>query len=228
MKVNVGELVLRLVLLWLIVAVLLFVPAGTMYWPVAWVFLGLLVVFQVALTLWMFKYSPGLLDERMVGLQGERRASGDALVTLLVGVVFVVWLAFVPLDAVRYHWSHVPLLLQIIGAVILVSSYYLFFIAYQANPYMSPAARIQEDRGQTVISSGPYAYVRHPTYTGVLLLVLGTTLMLGSWYGLIPGFIVVALFARRALLEENMLRQELAGYSDYMARVKYRLIPLVW
>jgi protein-S-isoprenylcysteine O-methyltransferase Ste14 len=88
--------------------------------------------------------------------------------------------------------------------------------------------RIQEERGQTVISTGPYHYVRHPMYTGGLFLFLGTPLLLGSWYGLLFALVMIPAGAVRAVLEERTLRKELPGYEAYMAQVKYRLIPHIW
>ncbi|HEX3641108.1 MAG TPA: isoprenylcysteine carboxylmethyltransferase family protein [Ktedonobacteraceae bacterium] len=87
--------------------------------------------------------------------------------------------------------------------------------------------RIQKDRGQTVVSTGPYHYVRHPMYAAALLLMFGTTLLLGSWYGLLLVLIFVGMIAGRAVLEERTLREELQGYDSYMAQVKYRLIPYI-
>ena len=114
------------------------------------------------------------------------------------------------------------------GAIILFCSFCVFYLAYKANPYLSPAIRIQKDRGQQVVSSGPYRYVRHPLYAGFMLFVPGTTLLLGSWYGLILGLVLVALTACRAVMEERALRDELKGYEEYMTKVKYRLIPFIW
>jgi protein-S-isoprenylcysteine O-methyltransferase Ste14 len=102
------------------------------------------------------------------------------------------------------------------------------FIAFRENSYASPVVRIQEDRGQTVISTGPYHYVRHPMYSGIVIFAIGTPLLLGSWYGALWGLIFVIILARRAVLEERTLREELPGYADYMAQVKYRLIPYIW
>jgi protein-S-isoprenylcysteine O-methyltransferase Ste14 len=144
----------------------------------------------------------------------------------LVG--FMGWLILMPLDAVRFHWSRMPAWLQAVGAIILLMSFYLFFLAYRENPYLSPMVRIQKDRGQRVISTGPYSYVRHPTYSGVIPLTVGTSLLLGSWLGLVAGLVIIVLVAIRAVLEERMLREELPGYDRYMKQVKYRLIPYVW
>jgi len=118
--------------------------------------------------------------------------------------------------------------LQVVGAIVLICSFPLFFATFRENSYLSPMVRIQEDRGQTVVSTGPYHYVRHPMYAAALLFLLGTALLLGSGFGLLFGLILVAMIAGRAVLEEHTLREELQGYDSYMAQVKYRLIPYIW
>ena len=98
-----------------------------------------------------------------------------------------------PSDAVRFQWSHMPVWIQVVGAIILISSLCLFYLVIRENPYLSPAVRIQKDRGQTVVSTGPYHYIRHPYYSASILFFLGTILLLDSWYGLIPGLVLTAL-----------------------------------
>ena len=112
--------------------------------------------------------------------------------------------------------------------LVMVSSFYLFFLTFRENTYLSTVVRIQEDRGQTVISTGPYHYVRHPMYAGMLIFMVGTSLLLGSWHGILFGVIFILLLIRRTILEERTLLKELPGYKDYMAKVKYRFIPYVW
>lgn len=135
---------------------------------------------------------------------------------------------FIAFDAVRFHWSPIPVWLQIVGALVLVCSFYLFFLTFRENEYLSPVVRIQDDRGHAVVSTGPYQYVRHPMYAGILVFVVGTSLLLGLGYGVLFGLMLVGLVARRAVLEERTLRQELRGYAAYMAQVQYRIIPYVW
>jgi protein-S-isoprenylcysteine O-methyltransferase Ste14 len=115
-----------------------------------------------------------------------------------------------------------------VGVVALLCSFYLFFATFRENSYLSPMVRIQEERGQTVVATGPYHFVRHPMYAAALLFLLGTPLLAGSWYGVLAGLFLICLIARRAVLEENTLRAELQGYDTYMTHVKYRLIPYIW
>ncbi len=205
----------------------LFVAAGTAVWPAGWAFLVLFLGFTLVLTRWLLRYNPGLLKERMTGIGKPDQPAWDKAFFVAVEALFLAWLVLMPLDAVRFRWSQMPGWLQAAGAVLLLCSFYVFFLTFRENPYLSPAVRIQSERGQTVISTGPYRYVRHPMYAGVIPFIVGTTFLLGSWYGLL-GLILVAGIAFRAVREERILRQELPGYETYMARVKYRLIPYVW
>src|SRR5258706_6576863 len=131
-------------------------------------------------------------------------------------------------DAVRLHWSPVAGWPQVAGTLVLLGSFYLLFITFRENSYLSTVVRIQGERGHSVVSTGPYHYVRHPMYAAILLFMLGTSLLLGSWYGSLAGLIFITVLARRAVLEEQMLNSELPGYTAYTQKVKYRLIPYIW
>jgi protein-S-isoprenylcysteine O-methyltransferase Ste14 len=227
MAVNLRLLVVQIVVLFLGFALALFLPAGTIAWRAGWVFLVLFFGFVVAVTSWLFSHNPGLLQERMTVFKPDQEA-WDKVLFSLTEVFFFAWLMLMPLDAVRFQWSRVPAWLQVVGAIVLVCSFSLFVLTFRENPYLSPAVRVQEERGQTVVSTGPYRYVRHPMYSAMVLLVLGTPLLLGSWYGVLAGLVLVLVVATRAVLEERTLRKGLQGYDLYMARVKYRLIPHVW
>jgi protein-S-isoprenylcysteine O-methyltransferase Ste14 len=146
----------------------------------------------------------------------------------MAGVGFFTWLALMALDAVRFHWSGMPFWLQGAGVILLLASFVLFFLTFRENAYLSPAVRIQTERGQVVVSTGPYLYVRHPMYAAFILYALGTTLLLGSWYGLLPAFVLILMVGWRSVQEESTLREELPGYEEYMATVKYRIIPYLW
>ena len=214
--------------MFVVFALAIFLPAGTMAWTAGWVYLSIFFIFTITISIVLLKSNPGLLQERMTGLARPDEKAWDRALMVLIAVVFFAWLVFMPLDAVRFHWSQMPLWIQIAGAAILLCSLGFFFGVYRENPYLSPAVRVQQDRGQTVISTGPYGYVRHPLYSAFCLFVPGTSLLLGSWYGLLFGLILIVLVARRAVLEERTLLNELKGYDTYMAKVKYRLIPYIW
>lgn len=227
MGVNVKVLAAQITVMLVVFACALFGSAGTIAWPAGWTFLVLFFGFTAAITLWLYRYNPGLLRERMTGFTPDQK-SWDKVFIVLTNLAFTTWLVVMPLDAVRFHWSRMPVALQAVGAVLLLCSFYVFFLAFRENSYLSPLVRIQKERGQTVISTGPYRCVRHPMYSGFVLFSLGPALLLGSWCGVLLGLVLIAMVARRAVLEEQMLREGLAGYAEYMSRVRYRLIPRLW
>ena len=210
------------------IALALFLAAGTIRWIAGWCFLILYFGFVIIMSLWLLKNDPSLLQERITGLKKPNREAWDKVLMRLVMIFFIGWLIMMPLDAVRFQWSHMPAWLQVIGGLILVASFYLFYLVARENPYLSPAVRMQKERGQTVISTGPYGYVRHPLYAAFIPFFIGTALLLGSWYGILLGLVLIGLIAIRAVLEERMLKKELQGYDVYMTQLKYRFIPYVW
>jgi protein-S-isoprenylcysteine O-methyltransferase Ste14 len=228
MAVNLRLLKIEFVALVMVFALALFLGAGTILWPAGWAYLVLFFGADAALGLWLLKHDPGLLEERMTGFGKSGEPIWDKVFFVVLQVFFLAWLVLMPLDAVRYRWSEMPGWLQVAGAVLLLGSFSIFFLTFRENPYLSPVVRVQSERGQTVISTGPYHYVRHPMYAAAIIFMAGSALMLGSWYGLLMGLVFVAGIAFRAVREEGVLRAELPGYGEYMAQVKYRFIPLVW
>ena len=167
----------------LVMALLLFVPAGTTAWFAAWAYLILFFVYGAAITLWLLKKNPGLLEERM---RSRPQKTWDKVFIAVLFVVFLVWLVLMPLDAVRFHWSRMAAWLQVVGAIVLSCSYYIFYLTFRENPFLSGVVRVQKDRGQTVVSTGPYRHVRHPMYAGAFLYFLGN--------GPFSGFLVWGAF----------------------------------
>ncbi|MGZ4901856.1 MAG: methyltransferase family protein [Halobacteriota archaeon] len=210
----------------LVLGLLLFIAAGTVFWFYGWIFLILLYSFVVALFMWLLRHDPGLIEER-TGLKPDQ-PTWDKVSNVLAYPTIGIWLIIMPLDAVRFHWSQMPTWLHVVGAIVLLSSFYLIYRTYRENPYLSSAVRIQEERGQTVVSTGPYRYVRHPLYTSALLFFLGSALLMGSWIGVILALFLEGILAIRAVREEQVLQKGLKGYDAYMARVRWRLIPHVW
>ncbi len=176
----------------------------------------------------MLGHNPELLTERISGVTKPDQKMWDKVFYVVANVLFLAWLVLMPLDAVRFGWSQMPSWLQVVGAVLLLCSFYLFFLTFQANAYLSHAVRIQTERAHSVASTGPYQYVRHPMYGTAIIFLVGTTLLLGSWYGLFLVLLLVGAVALRAVQEEHTLQAELPGYDEYLAQVKYRLIPYVW
>ena len=228
MTVNLKMLTAQLIGMFVLIALVLFLAAGTVLWLPGWTFLVLFFGFTLALSRWLLRHNPGLLTERMTGIGKPGQKIWDKVFYVGANLIFLAWLVLMPLDAVRFHWSQMPLFLQVVGALLLLCSFYLFFLTFRENAYLSPAVRIQTEREHTVVSTGPYRYVRHPMYATALLFLVSTTLVLGSWYGFILGLLLFVGVALRAVQEERTLRAELPGYEEYMAQVKYRFIPYVW
>jgi protein-S-isoprenylcysteine O-methyltransferase Ste14 len=227
MQLDLKPLVTQSLVFFGIFALALFLPAETITWLAGWIFLALFFSFFVATNLWLAQNNPGLLRERMQ-LSRPNQQGWDKILFPLLLIFSLAWLSFVSLDAVRFHWSAVPIWLQVVGAVILLFSFYLLFLTFRENSYLSTVVRIQAERGHVVVSTGPYHYVRHPMYAAIFVFVTGTSLLLGSWYGVLFGLIFMIVLARRAVLEERTLQKELRGYGAYMKQVKYRLIPYIW
>ena len=227
MKVNSGLAAIQAVVIFTIFGLALFLPAGTLSWPAGWIFLSLFFAYFCGLNVWLIRHNPGLLQERL--RLGRRDQKGwDKVLFPLLETLCIGWLVFMALDAERFHWSSLPAWLQIFGALLLLVSFYLFFLTFRENTYLSTVVRIQSERGQIVISSGPYRVVRHPMYSGMGIFFTATPLLLGSGYGVLFGLGLVAVLARRAVLEERVLKKELAGYEEYTHQVKYRFVPHVW
>ena len=211
-----------------IMLVLLFVPAGTLAWPAAWIFLVEFSLASALITRWLLRHNPALLEERMKPpIQRDQKPWDKALMALFL-FLWCSWFDAMALDAVSFGWSVVQLWLRILGAIAIAVSLYIMVLIMRTNSFAVPVVKIQAERGHHAISDGPYAIVRHPMYGGALLLILGTPLLLGSWWGLALSPLLVLLFAARAVMEEHTLIAELPGYADYAARVRYRLIPMVW
>jgi protein-S-isoprenylcysteine O-methyltransferase Ste14 len=224
----VRQLIVRTVL-WLAgLAALLFIPAGTVNWPAAWAFLLAMAVWSIAMGAWLVKHDRQLLAERMAPLHQRGQKRWDKILISCAALLWIVWLGFMPLDAVRFDWSHMPAWVQGMGALCLLLMAYLVYLTFRENTFAAPVVKIQKERGHKVVTTGPYRYVRHPMYAGAIFFFLGTPLLLGSWYGLALAPFMMAVLAVRAVMEERMLVAELEGYAEYAARVRYRLIPLIW
>jgi protein-S-isoprenylcysteine O-methyltransferase Ste14 len=212
----------------IVLILLLFVPAGTLAWPQAWIFLLVFNACSQAIGVWLLRTDPELLKARMQSPVGGEQRPRDRAIAVGIFLFFAVWLVFMALDAARFGWSHVPVWGQAAGVLLILAAFWGWVGVLRANSFASTTVRVQAERGQTVISAGPYAYIRHPMYSWSLALMVGMPLLLGSLWGLLGLLIVVPLLAARALGEEAVLFEGLPGYTDYAARVRYRLVPGVW
>jgi protein-S-isoprenylcysteine O-methyltransferase Ste14 len=213
----------------LLFPVLLFLLAGDWGWREAWVFAIWFLVLCYTTILYLYRKDPALLAERYKQPGTGNQEPWDRFVVYGLVVGFIVWIAIMPLDAKRFGWSpQFPLWLQFIGVAMLALSFFFFFRSYVDNTFLSPLVRIQEDRRQTVVSTGVYGFVRHPMYLGGVLMFLGTPLLLGSIYGFIAGLALTVLLMARIVGEEAMLMRELEGYQNYYQKVRFRLVPFIW
>jgi len=210
-----------------VMAVFLLVPAGTLDWPAAWGFLAETGGLSLALGLWLGRHDPALLAERLGSPFQRTQKSWDKIFIAVLMVLYLGWLVLMGLDA-RWGISRVPLWLQALGALNVALSTYVTFLTFRENSYAAPVVKIQRERGHRVVSTGPYAHVRHPMYAGGLLMFVGMPLQLGSWLGLAAVALLLPLLAFRVVMEERTLAAELAGYRDYAERVRWRLLPGIW
>jgi protein-S-isoprenylcysteine O-methyltransferase Ste14 len=207
---------------------LLFLPAGTLAWPQAWIFLALFDSCSLAIGYWLLKTNPELLAERMKSPLSANQRPRDRMVMGAIGLFCCAWLVFMALDARRFGWSHTPLWVQAIGAALIAGAFYGWTGVLRVNSFAAVTVRLQQERRQTVISAGPYAVVRHPMYAYAVFFLTGASLLLGSLWGLLGLVVVIPLTAARALGEEDLLMDGLPGYREYAAKVRFRLLPGVW
>ena len=197
-----------------------------MDWLDAWIYIAGYLIFLIGYAVWAIRNDPNLLNERT---QVASNTKGwDKLILSLYTILLLCLLILIGLDAGRFHWSSMPLILKWIGWLGLIFAAWLIFWVIRTNTYASRVARIQDDRGQTVISSGPYQFIRHPMYAGIIALFLCTPLAFGSFWGLLPAVLIAILFFIRTGLEYQMLKTELSGYEEYIKHVRYRVIPWIW
>ena len=227
-SISVSKLIATFVYL-LLFPVILLSLAGDLRWPEGWVYSIVFYVMCSANLLYLHFKDPALLKERFGSPVQKEQKSWDKVLLLLFFLEFLIWFMLMPLDARRFHWSpEFPLWTRIAGGVLLVLAMGMLFEAMRENTFAAPVVKMQKERGQKVISTGMYGIIRHPMYTGAVLLFISTPLLLGSIYGLAIGLLLIVTLATRSLGEEAMLRQELDGYSDYMNKVKWRIIPFVF
>lgn len=206
----------------LLVALLLFLPAGTIRYPGGLLFLCLLFVPMLLLGILMLARARDLLAKRLDVKEKQGTQKG---VVAVMGLIFLSGFILAGLDF-RFGWSKVPLPVVIVASVLFLVGYALYAEVMRENAYLSRTIKVEE--GQTVISTGLYAVVRHPMYTASTVMFLALPLILGSWYALIPFALYPVIMIVRIRGEEKLLKAELAGYEEYTRKVRYRLIPFVW
>jgi protein-S-isoprenylcysteine O-methyltransferase Ste14 len=205
-----------------VLLLVLFLPAGTWnYWE-AWAYLFILLVPMLFVMVYLLKRQPDLLERRLRMREKEAQQKGLVLLSL----VYFLFVYILPGLDHRFGWSHVPVGVIIAAQVLVLLGYGIVFLVFRENRY---AARVVEvDEQQAVISSGPYAFVRHPMYTGVTIMYIFSPLALGSYWAVLPALLIIPLLAARLRNEESVLLRDLPGYAAYLQQTKYRLIPGVW
>ena len=207
----------------------LFLGAGNWVWPQAWAFVAIYFFGSLGFAAYYVKRDPALLKSRMEPLKDKGAPWWDRVFLLTFVAIWYGWLVFMGLDTQRWHLTEqMPIAANAIGGALIVVGFLATITVFNANSFAEPTVRLQSDRGQHVIDTGPYALVRHPMYAAAILYLFGMPLLLGSRWGLlVPPLFIVAV-SLRAIGEENKLARELPGYAEYMSRVPYRLIPFVW
>jgi protein-S-isoprenylcysteine O-methyltransferase Ste14 len=208
-------------------AAALFLAAGRLDWAGAWGALAVMAVWTIAMIVIMGWVQPGLLEQRM-GANREKNSADTVMVSLINLASFIRYIV-AGLD-IRNGWSGAfPSGAQIAALIICFLGYDLLFIwAISSNGFFTQIVRVQPERGQTVVSGGPYRFVRHPGYAGVILFELAVCILLGSWWALVASAVSVMVIVIRTALEDHLLQAKLAGYAEYAQRVRYRLLPGIW
>jgi len=213
----------------LIFPIMLFLPAGTLVWPEAWLVSIFFGIYIVTITLWLNKNNPDLLRERLLSKGTTKGWKGwDKILMVALSVPGLLLFPIAAFDVARFQWSQVPLFLKALGFLGIIPFLVLAFLVMRENTYAAKIVRLQEEREQKVVTTGPYSYVRHPMYAGGILFFICLPIALGSYYAFIPGILVSIFLVIRTDLEDKMLQKELKGYKEYVRKVKYRLLPWIW
>ena len=228
-KSTLVRAVLGLLLYTFLQPALLFISAGTLEWPVAWVYVVILLSAMIGSRLVVWRKNPDTLRERARFAESRDTQPWDRVLVLVVGIFGPMLINIVAGLDYRFGWSgSVPAWLQVLGTLGLVAGYGVAVWAMVVNPFFSAVARIQEERGQVVITTGPYRFVRHPSYAGSLLAGLAFPFMLSTLWALLPTLIFGMGVIIRTRLEDRMLREGLDGYERFSRQVRYRLVPGLW
>jgi protein-S-isoprenylcysteine O-methyltransferase Ste14 len=203
----------------------IFLPAWTLdYWQ-AWIFLPVFFGCSIAITVYLMKNDPKLLERRVNAGVGAEQEKSQNIIQALAALAFIAIFVVSAFDH-RFAWSTVPPYLTALGDILVVLGFYVVFLVFKENTFASGTIEVGVE--QKVISTGPYALVRHPMYVGALVMLVGVPLALGSLWGLLAIVPMTLVIVARLLDEEKFLAKNLAGYSDYQGKVRCRLLPLIW
>ena len=208
-----------------LMGVILFLTAGRIDWPAAWIYLGTYAVTVLTVGVWVARKHPDVINERGKIAHGAK-AWDKVLMTIYTVMLFVLF--GVAGSDQRNGWSTMSLAVQVLGYAGFLLAMAVTYWAMAVNPFLATIVRIQADRGHYVITTGPYRYVRHPMYAMMFLMWPGIALELGSWWALLPAAVIIIVFVIRTALEDKTLQAGLPGYAEYAQHARYRLIPGVW
>jgi protein-S-isoprenylcysteine O-methyltransferase Ste14 len=206
-------------------ALMIFLPAWSLHYWQGWLYWLRFGAACVLITLYFLRHDRALIERRMQAGPGAETEPKQKLILKFASVALIAMYIVSPLDF-RFGWSFVPTWLVLVSDALVVLSFYGFFLTFRENAFAAATVRVESE--QRVISSGAYAFVRHPMYTSALALFLGTPLALGSWWGLVPAVLLLAALVWRLLDEERYLARNLPGYTDYQRKVRTRLVPGLW
>jgi len=223
------NLILRITVYVVILASLLFVPAGTLAWPRAWLYVGAMYLGMVALIIHLDRTDRELLVERAKPRRQKGQPLSDQIILQALIAAYHGQIVFISLDVFRFHLLPRPSwIVSSLGLAIYLIGWRIVYLSLRANTFASPVVKLQDERGHSVVDVGVYSVVRHPMYSGAILIVVGLPLCLESYAGAMLGIIPIAVVALRCVLEEKFLRQNLSGYAEYTRRVRFRMIPYLW
>jgi protein-S-isoprenylcysteine O-methyltransferase Ste14 len=205
---------------------IVFLPVGHLDWSPGWFFLVFLIVVYGISALVLWRVNPVIYRARSRFQSGTKRWDCILLAVMLPAMVAEIPVA--TFDAGRMFWSVVPPSIVVLGYVLIAAGIALGAWAQAVNRFFEPGVRIQRERGQLVITSGPYKFVRHPGYVSAIIIFAGVPLSLASWWALIPAAFASAILIVRTSWKDALLRAELDGYSDYARRIRFRLLPGIW
>jgi len=221
--------ILQTVITFAIQAAILLFAADDWTWRQGWTWIGELAAMSVAITGWLYVNDPELLKARLSSPLKNGQRPADMAIVIVVLALYLGWIALLGLDARRFMWSSAPLPAQIVGATLVGAGLVLVWETFRANTFFATTqVRVQAERQQTVVTTGPYRYVRHPMYAGMLLYMVGSPLVVGSLWGLAGSAAVMLGMAARTLGEEKLLKAELDGYEAYMKATPWRIVPGIW
>jgi protein-S-isoprenylcysteine O-methyltransferase Ste14 len=225
-KAGIAKRFVQLLFLFGFLACVLFVSSGQVRWLWAWVYLGTYVLGTTFNAIWLLRQRPETIAERG---KTDIPHSWEKVVGGLWGLAYFLAIPLVAGLDVRFAWSSDQLLItHLSGTLLFVGGFAVFSMALIENAHFVTVSRVRDDGSQTVCSSGPYRFVRHPGYLGAIVQGLAAPLLLGSSWALVPGLLSAMLMAIRTVLEDKMLHDDLSGYQEYANRIRYRLIPHVW